>query len=134
MHAKQVHWREANLADSELQASGLSREAKAGTCPRCHRAVLRGLDADRCAMTVEVDCYAISVTAEAVALLRGAETFDKVLIGGRFELNYRYGRHLRQARKYDVHVSHDCSFFFGPADQPVLQESPVALLSDVPPF
>lgn len=110
------------------------RGARSGVCLKCRRPVLRGLDHDKCAMTAEVDAYPISALGEAVALLRGATTFDLALTGGTYELHYRYRQHVGQVRSYPVFVAHDCSYFYHPAEEAFTEDVPVAELPDEPPF
>jgi hypothetical protein len=54
---------------------GVTRGARLGTCERCRRPVLRGLDDDRCAMAVEADPFEVDRFGEYLALARGLRTF-----------------------------------------------------------
>ena len=70
-------------------AMGASRKARALTCPTCRQPLLRGLDADMCARTVDADPYPLAPESEALALLMGIRTFELRWYGDHYELDAR---------------------------------------------
>lgn len=91
------------------------RAARAGTCRSCGAKVLRGLDADVCAMTATVDPDPISPQGEALARLADRRTYDLRPSGNRWELNVRDRWHIRgrpagqpAGLRFDVLAEHRC--------------------------
>ena len=66
-----------HLVDTgNLGVDGLGRAAQLRTCPRCHQAVITGLDARRCAIRVACDPVCLDQLGEAAALLSGRSTYE----------------------------------------------------------
>jgi hypothetical protein len=70
-------------------AAGASRKARTFRCRECKRAVLRGLDSDQCAVTVEADPTPLTDEGEAIARLLGARTYELRWLGAHYELDFR---------------------------------------------
>jgi hypothetical protein len=100
---------EAGYIDARLQAS---RKARALPCPRCGQPLLRGLDADICARTVDTDPYPLAAESEALALLMHIRTFELRWYGDHYELDSRDRWRIagRPATRPDVDVlaEHRC--------------------------
>lgn len=90
------------------RSGGQLRTAGITQCPRCSAPVLRGLDAEKCALPVRVDVSSVDEMGEAIALLQGRATYD--LVGGaqKKELEHRYEWHIRNPRRYPVLAAHQC--------------------------
>lgn len=91
---------------------GVSRAARAGYCRSCGAVILRGLDADRAALTAVCDPEPINPLGEFLALSVGRKTYD-LTWRGRYELNPREPCHIEAAPasllgKSSVVVSHLC--------------------------
>lgn len=102
-------WLQTHLENiGAANADGVARRARAGTCTQCNRRVLRGLDADMCALAVEMDAQEIDHAGELLALLRGMHTYDLVKVGGRWEINARHDYHMTIERPWPVMPEHKC--------------------------
>lgn len=94
---------------------GVTRAARLGTCERCRRPVLRGLDDDRCAMAVEADPFEVDRFGEYLALARGLRTFHLARRFGnsgsaRWEIDPRNQWSIESTRKrYPVIPQHHCA-------------------------
>jgi hypothetical protein len=106
-------WQQTILeAKGAWNADGVSRAARAGYCRSCGTVVLRGLDADRAALTAVCDPEPINALGEFLALSVGRKTYD-LTWRGRYELNPREPAHIRAAPaqasgKSSVVVAHLC--------------------------
>ncbi len=93
---------------------GVTRAARLGTCERCRRPVLRGLDDDRCAMAVTAEPFEIDRFGEYLALARGLRTFHLARRfgssgAGRWEIDARDKCAIESPRKrYPVIPQHRC--------------------------
>lgn len=99
-------------AKGTWNGDGVSRAARAGYCRSCGTVVVRGLDADRAALSAVCDPEPINVLGEFLALSAGRRTYD-LTWRGRYELNPREPAHIRAAPaqlfgKSTVVVSHLC--------------------------
>jgi hypothetical protein len=54
----------------------LGRRARVQVCAVCHRVVIYGLDADRCALTATVDAHPITAAGEVEAIRAGRRTYE----------------------------------------------------------
>lgn len=93
-------------------SDGVSRAARAGYCHTCGQVVVRGLDADRAALSVTCDPGPLNPLGEFLALSVGRRTYD-LSWRGRYELNPREPCHIRAAPaavrgKSSVAVEHLC--------------------------
>lgn len=100
----------AGYIDATLAAS---RRARAAYCPRCRHIVMRGLDADWCALTVDCDPTPITAQAEALALLTRIPTFEVRWLGDRYEIDRRDQWRIKERPAgitpgIDVLVLHRC--------------------------
>jgi len=73
---------------------GISRAARAGHCTSCGAIVIRGLDADRAALTVVCDPEPINALGEFLAVSVGRRTYD-LKWRSRYELDPREPAHIR---------------------------------------
>lgn len=76
----------AGYIDAQM---GASRKARALSCPRCGEPLLRALDADVCALTVDADPYPLAPESEALAALMEIPTFELSWRGDHYELDRR---------------------------------------------
>ncbi|MFC3980191.1 hypothetical protein [Streptosporangium jomthongense] len=90
------------------RSGGQLRTAGITQCPRCFAPVLRGLDAEKCALPVRADIGPIDEMGEAIALLQGRATYDLVGNAQKKELEHRYEWHIRNPRRYPVLAAHKC--------------------------
>lgn len=92
----------------QRQRGDATRAAQLRICPRCHMAIITGLDADVAALLVRVDPTPVDEIGEAKALLSGRTTYD--LVGGnkRKEIYPRERDHIAKSRKYPVLPQHRC--------------------------
>ena len=121
-------------------AMGAGRKARALTCPTCHQPLLRGLDADMCARTVDADPYPLAPESEALALLMRIRTFELRWCGDHYELDHRDRWRIRgrPATRDDVDVlaAHRCGMARLPRRTGVLRAGRVTrtVLPEEPPF
>jgi hypothetical protein len=99
-------------AKGAWNSDGIARAARAGYCHDCGSVILRGLDADRAALTVVADPEPLNPLGEFLALTVGRRTYD-LTWRGRYELNPRESGHIRAAPaqvhgKSAVVVEHLC--------------------------
>ena len=99
-------------AKGTWNADGVARAARAGHCHSCGQVVLRGLDADRAALTAITDPEPLNPLGEFLALSVGRKTYD-LTWRGRYELNPREPCHIQAAPaqllgKFSVVVAHLC--------------------------
>jgi len=99
-------------AKGAWNSDGVSRAARAGYCHTCGAVVLRGLDADRAALTVVADPEPLNPLGEFLAVSVGRRTYD-LTWRSRYELNPREPAHIRAAPaqllgKSSVVVEHLC--------------------------
>ena len=96
-----------------MDADGITRKARARRCPSCRAAVVRGLDHDRCALTVVVDPTPLSPAGELEALLLRRFTFDLRRFAGQLNIDRRYPERIVASPAGtppgDVVVAHDCN-------------------------
>lgn len=100
------------IAAGHMTAQGISRRARAELCKGCGRALMRGLDAERCASDVRVDPHPLSALGELQALVDGVRTFE-LHWRGRYEIDYRddfsiAGRTPGSLHNVDVVAEHKC--------------------------
>lgn len=106
-------WLQAILeAKGAWNGDGIGRAARAGYCRDCGQVVLRGLDADRVALTVTVDPQPLNPLGEFLALATGRLTFS-LRWRGRYEIDRRESCHIQTAParvrgKSSVVVEHRC--------------------------
>lgn len=88
-----------------------TRAAHLRLCPRCHGAVLVGLDADVAAGLATVDPAPLNSLGEAHALLNGGRTYSVRTVGKRKEIDYRYAHNIDDgtAGKHVV-AEHQCEY------------------------
>lgn len=96
------------LAQIRAEARAGSRAAHWTRCRRCAAVVLRGLDADRCALTAHTDPEPIDEIGELAAILTGRATYDRWQTNDRIELNRRNQSNIAGERRVDVVVEHVC--------------------------
>lgn len=99
-------------AKGTWNGDGIARAARAGYCRGCGAVVVRGLDADRAALSVACDPEPLNPLGEFLAVSLGRRTFD-LSWRGRYELNPREPAHIRAAPaqifgKSSVVVEHLC--------------------------
>jgi hypothetical protein len=106
-------WLQTHLeATGAWNTDGISRATRASYCRSCGRVVLRGLDADRAALTVTADPEPLNPLGEFLAVSSGRRTFD-LSWRGRYELDFRDAWYIR-ARPARLHgksavvVEHSC--------------------------
>lgn len=98
---------------------GVTRRVRAQHCKRCGRAVLVGLEGERCQSVAVCDPTPLGALGEAQALLAGAPTFDLAWRGGRYEIDYRYAEVIKAypagiARiNSEVIAAHQCAVEYG---------------------
>lgn len=107
-------WLQAHLeATGAANPDGVSRRARAGICRSCGEVVLRGLDADRAAVTVAADPEPLNPLGEFLATVTARRTYD-LSWRGRYELDPRDADQIaeRPAALYGksaVLVEHSCA-------------------------
>ena len=84
-----------------------TRRARLTTCPRCHAAVIRALDAPVAALDVRLDPVPLDIRAELAALISGRLTYDLIPAGFGQEIEYRDEMRIRK-RNYPVLAEHQC--------------------------
>jgi hypothetical protein len=128
-------------------ADRVSRRASSATCRQCHRVMLVGLDADRCALVATVDPAALSAQGEMLAHLLGLRTYslrwliDTLEINRRDQWSIKYSpaRHCDapdcpgSRLTYDIVAEHRCSVQQLPGVRSV-HAGPRLSLGDEPPF
>jgi len=67
----------------------IGRRIRATRCRHCACSILVGLDADRCALPVQVDPLPLAPLGEALAILDGRSTYALHVGAGIAELQYR---------------------------------------------
>ena len=96
----------AMLIDKGVLTSRMtSRNARVGSCRKCHRPVVSGLDARVAARDVDVDVAVLSRDGELWCVFAGREVF--ALIGGRLE-DRTAKAVLYRACSSAVHARHRC--------------------------
>ncbi|GAA1994241.1 hypothetical protein GCM10009799_20420 [Nocardiopsis rhodophaea] len=85
-----------------------ARAAQLRICRKCKEPVLVGVDADMCALTVQIDPTPITEVGEAVALMEGRGTYDLLAGKGRREIHHRAEWNIRAARRGPVFAAHRC--------------------------
>ena len=123
------------------RSGGGSRRVNLSRCPSCGWPALRGADADRCGAVVRVDPVPLTPLGEALALVRGMETFTLHLESDMWVLDYRdpWGRAADPAGglwRADVVPEHRCGYLW---PSPVITDTnlPITVtgkLPDNPPF
>lgn len=80
-------------AKGAWNADGVARAARAGYCRSCGAVIVRGLDADRAALTAVCDPEPLNLLGEFLALSAGRPTYD-LQWRSRYELNPREPAHI----------------------------------------
>jgi hypothetical protein len=96
-----------------------TRGVKLRLCHQCGTVILVGLDADRCAVTANVDPTPLTEFGEAVALITGRGTYDLVPADDRKELHCRNASHIKKPRRYLVFGDHQCEKPLAAFAQPI---------------
>lgn len=125
-------------AKGAWNADGVTRAARAGYCHSCGRVVLRGLDADRAALTAVCDPEPLNLLGEFLALSAGRPTYD-LQWRSRYELNPREPVHIRTipaggSRQATVVAAHRCGQPIPAEGCTVDNEIVDGRCSDAPPF
>lgn len=85
----------------EERRTAHARAARPGTCPRCGRPVLRGLDADVAAFSVTVDAQPVNNETDIL-------TYDLIGRGRGANLWRRTAKHRASPARYPIHQEHRC--------------------------
>lgn len=120
---------------------GAPRRIRRRTCPRCGWPALIGLDADMCAGLAAVDPVPLTPFGEALALVRGMDTYVVHSYGGRWVIDRRdpWQRAVDAAgtlRHADVVPDHRCGYRW-PGPTIAMTRLPMKVtetLLDEPPF
>ena len=98
-------------------ADGGGRDARPDWCRKCRAPIIRGLDADYCAVVVIVDSTPLNATGEALAILADIPTYLLHLTRtnkARLDRRHWYSYRTRPAgvttigQRYDVVAEHRC--------------------------
>lgn len=113
-------WLRQQLIDSgHIDPRGYTRTARYGTCDRCGRGVLRGLDDDRCAWHVTADPHEIDPAGEMLAFALGLRTFTLRKYnsgkGSGWSLDPRYPAAIEKGMTTPVVAQHRCGISIPPA-------------------
>jgi hypothetical protein len=106
----------SSLGGKEVSATISGRRARGAVCGPCGRAVITGVDADRCGLGAKVDPAPLTHSGELLAVIAGRWTYR--LVGDRLCRRDRWS--LRTAADA-VHAEHRCH-----------QPLPAAWLAPVP--
>jgi hypothetical protein len=114
-------WLIAHLdATGRANPDGVTRAARAASCPRCHAATLAGLDGDLAAMPARVNDYEIDETGEFLALAQGIPTYSLTLRGGVWHIDGRSLADVRAGRCAPLFAAHRCGMDLPNAREPML--------------
>lgn len=103
---KPNHFQEQALRD--LRA-GRTRHAVVIGCPKCSRPVLAGLDSEKAGIPTRCDPTPIDERGEAIALLAGLLTYDRVINElGKPQIAVRNVFHMQEPRRWPVLREHRC--------------------------
>lgn len=109
-----------------LEPIPATRHTRATNCRDCSQPILRGLDADICAIATNVDPTPLNPLGEAIARATGRRTYTLRWMGNHYQLGPRDPETIRahpagdQANRYDVLAIHECG-------SPALPTAPSAL-------
>jgi hypothetical protein len=88
-------WLRRHLHETGAMVDGVTRKARIHACPKCGRAVLKGLTEEPCSILATCDPTPLSNLGEAMAVLDDRMTFDLAYRGGRLELDDRDDFHIK---------------------------------------
>jgi hypothetical protein len=95
-----------------LSPEGVGRRAQPGTCRRCGRRILTGLDDDVSSLRADADPGPVTALGEMLAHLEHRRTYALVNNGGRLVLDYRDAGRITHrpagASRLDILVEHRC--------------------------
>lgn len=127
--------REHLAAIGRANPDGYRRAVKQRTCRDCDAVVLGGLDADRAALTVQVDPYEIDEIGIVLALTQGIEIYTLNCYAGNWQLDFSHIWSIQAGRKYPTLPAHRCGVELPPAARCLMRVGPAqAPLPDQPPF
>lgn len=95
-------WILAQRAGEAFRSAGLTR------CTHCRAAILYGLDADLCALSVRADPTPLTLLGEVLALMDGRATYSLVTADGRKLLDIRDEWMIAGTRRWPVLPAHKC--------------------------
>lgn len=129
----------AGLMDAD---TGATRSARAVSCPKCRRHVMRGINDSFGGWVVMADPEPLSKLGEALALLGGRATVELRWLGDRYEIDQRDHFRIRGrpagTNGIDVLVIHECALAQGQPlpqiDSTLRDDIRPELLPDNPPF
>ena len=123
--------------------TGGTRSARGAPCPKCQAPVVRGLDAEWCALSVDADPRPLTQWGELAAIMAKRSTYELTRHGDRLELDRRDQWRIKDRPaggpgwRGDVLALHVCRAPHWPpaAYRPSrCAITPPALVGDAPPF
>ena len=97
------------IQTGRMSETGLTRNARIHTCPRCKTPTIAGYDADRAALDVWCDTTELNPTHELEALLSGRETYTLTPSSSHnHKLNRRDQFNVTQTPKHPLLATHLC--------------------------
>jgi hypothetical protein len=125
-------WLQRHLENTgRWNTDGISRAAAVGRC-RCGAEVLRGLDAERCALATTADPGPIDPAGEMQALITGHATYRLRHINARWEIDRRspFDIAAQPAGIVDVIAEHKCDTAIPANGPPIKNPTPRIARSD----
>lgn len=95
------------LAQIETKTGGL-RGARWHRCKTCQELILRGLDADLCAVIVDVDPTPLTPQQELWCALQGRRTYELAQLGRKVTIWARCPYAIARPADYKIGPAHQC--------------------------